>query len=120
MVGNGETIQCSGSCLDVPLFLSDQLVNVLFFVLQIHGADLVLGVQWLQSIGPFFSDYTNPSIHFSYNRKPITLTVFTPTPSRASFSQFCRFVFTDSISSLHTMTLTHKETQPAPNPETLS
>lgn len=45
IVGNGETIQCAGSCSDVPVKLAGETFSIPFFVLSIHGADLVLGVQ---------------------------------------------------------------------------
>lgn len=78
IVGNGESINCSGSCQDVPVTLFNQLFHIPFFILPIHGPDLVLGVQWLPTLGPFLSDYSIPSIQFAYNQKPITLTGSAP------------------------------------------
>lgn len=37
MVGNGETIKCSGSCDSVPPILLDQLIDVPFFVWRFKG-----------------------------------------------------------------------------------
>lgn len=106
VVGNGASIQCTGRCLDVPVRLSDHLFRIPFFILPIHGADLVLGVQWLQTIGVFQSDYTIPCIQFTHQMKPVTLVGSkTSTPNPASYSQFCRYIFTDAIDSLHTVTL---------------
>lgn len=44
VVGNGETIQCSGQCPDVPMQLAGELFHTPFYILPIHGADLVLEV----------------------------------------------------------------------------
>lgn len=43
LVGNGDLIRCAGSCADVPLTLTGELFKVSFFILPIHGADVVLG-----------------------------------------------------------------------------
>lgn len=121
VVGNGDSITCSGFCADVPVNLAKQMFHIPFFIIPIHGADLVLGVQWLQTLGSFLSDYTIPSIQFTYNNTPITLTGNTSTqPSLATFSQYCRFVFTDAISSAHTISFSQIDSPPIkipPHPE---
>lgn len=81
--------------------------SIPFYILPIHGADLALGVQWLQTLSAFLSDYTVPAIQFTHKGKPITLTGPTShSPELATFSQFCRFVFTDAIDSLHSLSVT--------------
>lgn len=63
------------------------------------------------------SDYTIPAIQFTFNGKPITLTGPTSsTPNLATFSQFCRFVFTDAIDSIHTISVNTLEV-PTPVPQ---
>lgn len=117
VVGNGQSITCSGFCSDVPVKLSTQTFQILFFILPIHGADLVLGVQWLQTLGSFLSDYSIPSIQFTYNHQPITLTGNTTTqPTMSTFSQYCRFVFMDAIASAHTLSVSRIEPHKSPPP----
>lgn len=86
--------------------LADQLFHIPFFILPIHGTNSVLSVRWLQTLGAFLSDYNIPSIQFIYKNKPIKLTgspsVFS-TP--ATLAQFQRFIFTDSIASVHSITM---------------
>lgn len=114
IVINGESIQCSGSCLDVPVTLAGETFSIPFYVLPIHGADLVLGVQWLQTLGAFLSDYNIPSIQFSYNGKPITISgPSSHFPAPATFSQFCRFIFTDSVASCHAISVNCVEDKPS-------
>lgn len=106
IVGNGDSIQCFGSCPKVKVTLADHIFTIPSYILPIHGADLVLGVQWLQTIEVFLSDYSVPSIQFTYNHKPITLTgSHSVTPTHTSYAQFCRLLFTDSIASMHTVTV---------------
>lgn len=63
------------------------------------------------------SDYTIPAIQFTFNGKPITLTGPTSsTPNLATFSQFFRFVFTDAIDSIHTISVNTLEV-PTPVPQ---
>lgn len=113
IVGNGESIQCSGNCSDVPVTLAERLFHIPFYILPIHGADLVLGVQWLQTLGPILSDYSVPSIQFSYNNHPITLRgTSVQQTSPVSLAQFHCFVFTNSIESVHSITLSHIEDAP--------
>ncbi|KAK2380216.1 hypothetical protein QL285_035697 [Trifolium repens] len=116
IVGNGDTITCNGLCESVPVRLADEVFHIPFFILPIHGADLVLGVQWLQTLGSFLSDYSVPSIQFTHNNKPITLIGNPPaSPTLATYSQFCRFIFTDAIVSAHTVTITEL-TPPSESP----
>lgn len=61
-VGNGQTIECSGNCVDVPVTLSGHLFHIPFYVLPVHGANVILGVHWLKTLGAFLSDYNVPSI----------------------------------------------------------
>jgi hypothetical protein len=118
VVGNGQTITCSGFCESVLVRLAEQVFHIPFFILPIHGADLVLGVQWLQTLGSFLSDYSIPSIQFTHNNKPITLIGSPPSPPiMSTYSQFCRFLFTYAIASAHTITVAALEPQtPLPEP----
>lgn len=118
LVGNGESIPCAGQCPDVPVKLVDTTFHIPFYILPIHGADLVLGVQWLQTLVAFLSDYNVPSIQFTLNGQPFTLTgTKHNTPTHATFGQFCRFTFTDSIASMHTISVTTVE---QPSSDTLT
>ncbi|KAL0462177.1 UNVERIFIED_CONTAM: Transposon Ty3-G Gag-Pol polyprotein [Sesamum latifolium] len=57
MVGNNEALHCSGFCLAVSLVLQGHSFTIPLYMLTIHCADLVLGVQWLRSLGPFLFDF---------------------------------------------------------------
>lgn len=111
IVGNGQSITCEGACAEVPVILAKQTFCIPCYILSVHGADLALGVQCLQTLGTFLSNYSIPSIQFTHNGQPIMLTgMVSNSPSSSSFSQFFRFLFTDAIHSIHTMTMTTLET----------
>ncbi|VFQ72100.1 unnamed protein product [Cuscuta campestris] len=50
-VGNGDSLRCSYSCPQTPLLLQGNLFRIDLYLLEIHGSDIVFGVQWLQMLG---------------------------------------------------------------------
>ncbi|KAL2236314.1 UNVERIFIED_CONTAM: hypothetical protein Sindi_0823100 [Sesamum indicum] len=62
LVGNGASIGCSGVCSDLPIQLHQHAFRISFYLLPVHGADVVLGVQWLRTLGPFVYDFSIPSM----------------------------------------------------------
>jgi hypothetical protein len=51
-VANGEEMLSEGKCIDVCLKLQDNTFYSELFVLTLGGCDVVLGVQWLRTLGP--------------------------------------------------------------------
>ena len=106
MVGNGEYLHCSGLCMDTPLMIQNHLFTIPLYVLPIQGADLVLGVQWLQTLGPFISDFSVPSMQFHHQNTQLTITGTKPqlaTP--ASIHQLNRMIHTHSVATFHSVTM---------------
>lgn len=66
-VGNGEELQCNQVCTNISVKIQKHDFQVDFHVLPIRGADVVLGVQWLKSLGPVLTDYTALTMKFIYN-----------------------------------------------------
>ena len=73
-MGNGEELQCNQVCMDVSVQIQKHDFKVDFHVLPIRGANIVLGVQWLKSLGPVLTDYTTLTMKFIYDGKLIELT----------------------------------------------
>ena len=63
-VGNGEELQCQHTCPNVEVTIQQHPFVINFHVLPICGADLVLGVQWLKTLGPVLTDYTTLTMKF--------------------------------------------------------
>ncbi|KAL5170410.1 hypothetical protein HKD37_11G032125 [Glycine soja] len=63
-VGNGEELQCQQTCPNVEVTIQRHPFVIDFHVLPICGVDLVLGVQWLKTLGPVLTDYTTLTMKF--------------------------------------------------------
>jgi len=51
MVGSGGTINCFGKCHNIKLSMGEYVLNMPMLSIPMGGADVVLGVQWLQFLG---------------------------------------------------------------------
>ncbi|KAL0399243.1 UNVERIFIED_CONTAM: Retrovirus-related Pol polyprotein from transposon.6 [Sesamum radiatum] len=126
LVGNGEALHCSGVCHEVPLVVHSHRFLVSLYVIPIFGADVVLGIQWLGSLGPVLSDFSVPSMQFYLHGQLVTLTGSPAmTPQYASFSQLRRFLHTQAIDSLcllsvHRPSLSNSPTSPSHPQSTIS
>jgi hypothetical protein len=106
MVGNGEQLRCSGFYPNVPLLVDTHRFGISFYVLPIQGADIVLGVQWLQTLGPFVSDFTVPSMQFYHDGSLLTITGSnTSILHQASFHQLTCMIHTNSVSTFHSISM---------------
>ncbi|PNX96205.1 Ty3/gypsy retrotransposon protein, partial [Trifolium pratense] len=105
MVGNGSHLNCSGFCPNVPINIQNNLFHIPFYLLPIEGADVVLGMEWLRTLGPLTADFSIPKLSFQHHDTNITLTgdpKSLPIPS--TYHQLCHLVHTKSIASLHLLT----------------
>ncbi|KAL4587069.1 hypothetical protein LXL04_011719 [Taraxacum kok-saghyz] len=101
-IGNGTHIHCHDYCPDVNLKLHAATFTLPFFVLPIAGADVVLGLQWLGSLGPITADFSIPQLTFTHQQQPITLTG-EPLASPTTPSNLHHLLQTHSIASMHTL-----------------
>ncbi|XP_019450613.1 PREDICTED: uncharacterized protein LOC109352884 [Lupinus angustifolius] len=127
MVGNGAHIFCSRLCDQTPITLQQIEFLIPFYLLPIKGADVVLGIEWLQTLGPIVSDFSIPSMKFSVGQTHITLTgesTFSPQPS--SFHQISRLLHNNGIATFHAFTIlpllsptkpTTSKNPPTPDPQ---
>jgi len=64
MMGNGHQLDSHLLCKATPIQVQDITFVVDLHVLPLCGANLVLGVQWLKSLGPVLTDYNTLSLKF--------------------------------------------------------
>jgi len=66
-VANGEHIQSLGVCPATPVNIHGQQFSIDCYALALDGFDVVLGVQWLKTLGPITWDFSNLSMAFWHN-----------------------------------------------------
>nr|KYP47049.1 hypothetical protein KK1_031354 [Cajanus cajan] len=110
MVRNGEHISCSHVCPLVPIMIQTHEFFVSLYVLPIEGADIVLGLSWLRTLGLVTADFSIPSFSFTHQNQQLTITADSTNLSHASFHQFCALVHQQSISQFHLLSITSVST----------
>lgn len=125
MVGNGEHLTCDQICPKVPLRLRNHIFSIPCYLLPIQGADIVLGLDWLSTLGQVAADFATPSLSFIYQDLPITLTGdYTTNMQQASYHHLAQLSHNHSIAACHilsistlpnTQTTTNSLTSPSPN-----
>jgi len=121
MVGNGSHLHCTGLCPDVPITLQNHLFHIPFYLFPIEGADVVLGMEQLQTLGPLAVDFSIPKISFHHNNIEITLTGdprLPPSPS--TYTQLRHLLTTQFVASIHILTYQPSITSYTPTNTTLS
>jgi len=83
MVVYGDTISYSGEFHSINLTTEEYLQDIPMIAIQMGGADVVLGVQWLQSMGTKDFNFHEIIIIFSSKGKEIELWGIQGKPSKA-------------------------------------
>jgi len=73
MVGNGQYLHCNQICTEVSIVIQGIHFIIDLHVLPLCDANVVLGVQWLWSLGPILTDYTTLSMKFMHEGRTIEL-----------------------------------------------
>ena len=121
MVDNGSILECQQRCADIPLILHGHSFTVTLHLLPISDADIVLGIDWLQQLGPVVTNYTMLSMKFHHFGSLVELRVDVQNGPLQSFAkQFKRMIQTGSTSSLFHLALqpvtTHHPELDTPHP----
>ncbi|XP_060962287.1 uncharacterized protein LOC133032379 [Cannabis sativa] len=72
-MGNGNFLLCYKLCKEVELWLQGHRFIVDLYVLPICGLDVVLGMQWLQTLGPCIHDHKALTMEFTWQGNIIKL-----------------------------------------------
>ena len=57
LIANGGTMKCGGRCENVKLQMGNYNLKNHMFSITMGGCDIVLGVEWLRTLGPITMDY---------------------------------------------------------------
>ena len=73
IISNGGTINFSGKCHNIRLSMGEYVLTSPMLSIPMGGDDVVLGVQWLQSLGTIASNFQELFIKFSAEGKEVEL-----------------------------------------------
>ncbi|XP_076922178.1 uncharacterized protein LOC143583878 [Bidens hawaiensis] len=116
MVGNGDFIHCQGHCPEVPIQLQKANFIIPFFIFPVQGADVVLGISWLRTLGSITADFSVPNISFVQNGSHTTLRG-EPISRLVSPSSLSALIRHDSVASIHMLIMEpepHDKKKPLP------
>ena len=100
MIGNEDKLQCDGICKDILVHIQGVCFMASFHVLPIQGAELVLGVQWLQDLGPVTINYQALTMQFMHLGQYVTLHgTHSSSLDHSSHHQLRRLITTNSVAT---------------------
>ena len=82
MIADGGTINCSGKCHNINIDMVEYVLNSPMIAIPMGGADVVLGVQWLQLLGTLDFNFQKLFMRFSWEGKEYELNGITGKPSK--------------------------------------
>jgi hypothetical protein len=63
-VANGDRVASSGSCSDLKINITGEPFIIACYGLSLGSYEMILGVQWLESLGPVLWDFTHRTLSF--------------------------------------------------------
>ena len=82
MIANRGPINCSGKCHNINQFMEECVLANPILSIPMGGVDVVLGVQWLQSLGTIAFNFQELFIKFSMEGKEFELWVIAGKPRK--------------------------------------
>jgi hypothetical protein len=64
MIINGGSMKCGGHCENVHLQIGDYHLKYHMFSIDMDGCDIVLGADWLRTLGPILMDFKELTMQF--------------------------------------------------------
>ena len=93
MVEDGKKIENVGKCHKVKLQMQEYNLEFDFFVVPLGGVDIVLGIQWLQTLGNYSANHQEHFIQFNWLGKEYKLYGFQPPQTQLATShQMARLI----------------------------
>jgi len=72
-IANGQEVASPERSKEVEVKLQGVIFQIDLFILPLARCDVVLGIQWLQTLGPIFLDFSALTMHFSLGKIPCTI-----------------------------------------------
>jgi hypothetical protein len=64
MIANGGSMKCGGCCENVRLQIDDYHLKSHMFAIDMGGCDIVLGADWIRTLGPILMDLKDLTMQF--------------------------------------------------------
>jgi len=64
IIANGGSMKCGGCCENVHLQIGDYHLKYHMFAIDMGGYDIVLGADWLRTLGPILMDFKDLTMQF--------------------------------------------------------
>ncbi|GMJ02290.1 hypothetical protein HRI_003898200 [Hibiscus trionum] len=71
LVGNGQRLPNEGCARDAAVSVQDTELITDFYILPLEGADVVLGVAWMTTLGPVTMDFSKLTFEFKHGNSQI-------------------------------------------------
>ena len=91
-VGNGESILCSHVSKATELILQGKQFFVDLHILPVHELDVILGMEWLESLGRVTHDYVRKSMEFIKDDRRVVLQGVARPPKQISATALALFM----------------------------
>ena len=72
-IANGGTMTCEGHCENVKLQMGDYHLKTHMFAINMGECDIVLGAEWIHTLGPITMDFQELYMRFKQNNHTHTL-----------------------------------------------
>jgi hypothetical protein len=87
-VTNGNRVMSKGVCPKQQVSTNDEEFDINCYILPLTGFDVILGVQWLRSLGPILWNFSALSMEFWRHGRTVRWTgVGAPAPQCAALSK---------------------------------
>lgn len=101
-MGNGNYLLCSKVCKQVELLMQGHRFMVDLYVLPITGLNVVLGMQWLQTLGPCIHDHKALTMEFKWQGNVVKLAGSQDVHAQQlSYAQFHALVREGDVSAMY-------------------
>uniref|UniRef100_A0A2N9H8H7 RNA-directed DNA polymerase n=1 Tax=Fagus sylvatica TaxID=28930 RepID=A0A2N9H8H7_FAGSY len=113
-VANGERLSCNEIYQTVPMDIQGYAFVTHLFQLDLQGSDIVLGMQWLRSLGQVLHDWANLTMEFSANGQPHLIKGNTPQKLRHGSTHAMQKLLSSGVGSflMHMVAVTDHNIDP--------
>lgn len=85
-----------------PISSQNQSFHIPCYIFPIKDVDIILGIEWLCSLGSLEADFSKLQHTFTFGNSIITIKGNpTAKPTSATFNQLCHYIAKDGIASFH-------------------